>query len=187
MHVFVDKKKASDSGSISFPCPCVQCWSFCLFAPVENSISLKKKEKKQHTSPTLLLMLFVDVFREGFLKKEFEADPLSWFKREILYLFCTCIINWDVFNYYGCWNKACEVVYSVAEFSLSCFATVVKLKSDVRMLGKLVHLLKLHFTFSETPPPVRSCMFLCWKIRNQLFHNSCTEYISVEQQWKQGQ
>lgn len=24
-----------------------------------------------------------------------------------LYLFCICIINWDVFNYFECWNKAC--------------------------------------------------------------------------------
>jgi len=24
-----------------------------------------------------------------------------------LYLFCTCIVFQDVFNYFGCWNKAC--------------------------------------------------------------------------------
>lgn len=112
-----------------FPCPCVQCWSFCLFAPVENSSLLKKtKNQTAHISHPVVYVVCWCLSCEGFLKKEFEADPLSWFKREILYLFCTCIINQDVFNYFGCWNKACEVVYSVAEFSLSCFATVVKLR-----------------------------------------------------------
>lgn len=29
---------------------------------------------------------------------------------KILYLFCICIIIWDVFNYFDCWNKACEMI-----------------------------------------------------------------------------
>lgn len=105
-------------------------------------------------------MLFVNVFREGFLKKIIWSRPT--FTGEILYLFCTCIINWDVFNYFGCWNKACEVVYSVAEFSLSCFVTVVKLQSGV---GDESVSEFLSVNSSDAEP----------RLRPQLFHCSCTE------------
>lgn len=105
-------------------------------------------------------MLFVDVFREGFLKKWIWSRPT--FTGEILYLFCTCIINWDVFNYFGCWNKACEVVYSVAEFALSCFATVVKQQSGVG---------------EESVPefPCRNSFDAEPRLRTQLFCSSCAK------------
>lgn len=63
--------KASDSGSVSLPL----CSVFILlFLPLwKISLHFKKKKKnilKQQTSPILLFMLFVDVFRKGFLKKK---------------------------------------------------------------------------------------------------------------------
>lgn len=129
-HVFVDISKWLWFNIISLPmCPVL------ILLPVYpcGKLLFTKKKKTAHIFHPVVYVVCWCLFRERFLKKEFEADPLSWFKREILYLFCTCIINQDVFNYFGCWNKACEVVYSVAEFSLSCFATVVKLKSGVRI------------------------------------------------------
>lgn len=73
-----------------FPCPCVQCWSFCLFAPVENSSLLKKTKTKQHTSPTLLFMLFVDVFlAKGFLKKNLKQTHFHGLKER----FCTYFVH----------------------------------------------------------------------------------------------
>lgn len=43
----------------------------------KTSLHLKKKKiiLKQHTSPILLFMLFVDVFRKGFLKKQNWSRP----------------------------------------------------------------------------------------------------------------
>lgn len=35
-----------------------------------------------------------------------EIDPQTVPAKD-LYLFCTCIVFRDVFNYFGCWNKAC--------------------------------------------------------------------------------
>lgn len=35
-----------------------------------------------------------------------EKDP-PMVPTKDLYLFCTCIVFRDVFNYFGCWNKAC--------------------------------------------------------------------------------
>lgn len=113
--------KASDwFNLISLPMCSVLILHVCSVCPFGKLLFTKKTKNSTHLPPCCLRCLLMSFFREGFLKKDFEADPLSWFKGEILYLFCTCIINRDVFNYFGCWNKACEVVYSVAEFSLSC-------------------------------------------------------------------
>ena len=131
-HVFVDKSKW-----LWFRIPALVFSVHPSVLPMWKTSLHPKKQiiLKQHTSPILLFM-FVDVFRKGFLKKKkhFKQTHLPWFRREILYLFCTCIINWDVFNYFGCWNKACEVVYSVS-FHCPIFATVVKLES-----GPVFHL-----------------------------------------------
>lgn len=90
--VFVDKSKwlwfNSPARVLSVNASVLPLWN--------TSLHVKKKKKiitKQHTSPILLFMLFVDVLRKGFLKKNLKQTHFPWFRREILYLFCTCIIN----------------------------------------------------------------------------------------------
>lgn len=134
-HVYVDTSKWLWLNNISFPMCSVLV--LCVFLVENYSLLLtknKKKEKKEksstHFPPCCLCCLLMSFSQKGFLKKDLKQTHFHGLKREILYLFCTCIINQDVFNYFGCWNKACEVVYSVAEFSLFCLATVVQLMFD---------------------------------------------------------
>lgn len=72
----------------------------------------------QCTPFNFILVFFVwFVFSERFFKKKKlkwggkkktteEIDP-QMVPAKDLYLFCTCIVFRDVFNYFGCWNKAC--------------------------------------------------------------------------------
>lgn len=71
-------------------------WLSC----VKGDISQWRKKKKK--------VIGNKMHKRANICERRETDtPTGRKHHEDLYLFCICIINWDVFNYFECWNKAC--------------------------------------------------------------------------------
>lgn len=63
---------------------------FLSVCPCGKLLFTKKTKTKQHTSPTLLFMLFVDVFlAKGFLKKNLKQTHFHGLKER----FCTYFVH----------------------------------------------------------------------------------------------
>lgn len=87
-HVFVDKSKWFWFNIISLHiCSVLIHLSVCLL--VEKLLFTKTKKKKQHTSPTLLLMFLSMSFAKGFLKKNLKQTHFHGLKQR----FCTYFVH----------------------------------------------------------------------------------------------
>lgn len=82
-----------------------------LYAPLAASLSTSLSLKPRSSAAPHPLGLSVLCPLSGFQSTTSQSTkqffPQGVGGSKTLYLFCMCIIIWDVFNYFDCWNKAC--------------------------------------------------------------------------------